>query len=126
MLQGYCHCVNCRDWYQSTPLSFAVYPWDSVKITQGSDNLTQVSLVNPDLERLFCKTCGYRVNTQSAQFKVKIVPKSNLDGLDFKPVGHNYCKYASKESLTQFKGDGLPKWRGAPPAFGGPDDQIDL
>ena len=126
VFQAYCHCVNCREWYQRSPLSFAVYPTDSVQITHGSDSIAKVSLVDPGLERLFCKNCGYRVNTQSAKAGVKIVSKFNLETLDFKPVGHIFCKDALKDSLAQFKGDKLPKWRGVPPALGGPDDQVDV
>lgn len=126
LYQGWCHCVNCREWNQRSSLSFAVYSWGSVQITQGSDSLAKVSLVNPDLDRLFCKKCGYRVNTESEKHRVKIVSKFNLDGLDFKPVGHSFCKDADKNSLEHFKDDTLPKWLGAPPAFGGPDDQVDL
>lgn len=124
--QAYCHCVNCRDWYQRTPVSLAIYPWDSVQITKGSDSVATVSLVNPELERLFCKNCGYRLNTQSAQAGVKILCTFNLHQLNFKPKGHLFCKDTSKDSLMHFKDDGLPKWSGASPALGDTDDRIEL
>ena len=124
VFQGLCHCVNCRDWYQLSPVSFAVFPANSVKVTEGSDNITEVSLVDPKLERLFCKNCGFRINTQHVEHGVQIVNVFNMENFEFKPVGHNFCKDAKPGSLERFKGDSLPKWLGAPPAFGGPDDRV--
>ena len=124
LFQGYCHCVNCREWYQKSPLPFAVYPKDSVQVTNGSENVSKVSLVDPELERLFCSKCGYRINTQHAKAGVQVVNLFNLDSFDFKPIGHIFCKDAYKHNLKQFKDDALPKWRLAPPLFGGPDEEL--
>ena len=125
VLQGLCHCVNCRQWYQTSPLSFAVFPENSVQITEGAEYIAKVSLVDPKFERVFCKNCGYRVNTQHPDYKVQIVNVENMENFDFKPVGHTFCKDAKPGSLARFKGDSLPKWIGPPPAFGGPDEQVE-
>lgn len=124
--QAYCHCVDCRRWHQRSPLTFAVYPWDRLEVTKGSDQISKVSLVNPELERLFCTACGYRLHTQMFNAKVKIVPVVNLDGLSFKPQAHVFCKDALTEGLAQFKHDGLPKWAHAPPQQGGNDEQVQV
>ena len=124
--QDYCHCIDCCKWNQQRPVGITLWPGDSLTVKGGSDSISRVCLVNPEFERLFCKTCGFRLYGQHTKMGFKSIPAVNLETLDFKPVSHVFCQDVPKDSLQRFKEDGLPKFAKLPAQFGGTDEQVQL
>ena len=115
---GYCHCVNCRSW-SGTPVSwFAMWPADSVKITEGEDQIGEYQ-ASEQTYRQWCKVCGGHVLSRHPQWGVIDVFPATIPAFPFTPAVH--VNYASTVLPVH---DGLPKFKDFPENVGGSGEII--
>ncbi|MFT3722547.1 MAG: GFA family protein [Hyphomonadaceae bacterium] len=115
---GYCHCRSCRSWSGGPVNAFTLWKPESVRVTQGKENVA-VYNKTPGSARTYCAKCGGHLMTNHPSLGVVDVFSATLPGLDFKAGLHiNYA-----ETVLPMK-DGLPKFKDFPGAFGGSDQQM--
>lgn len=117
-LMAYCHCGDCAAWAAAPVNAFGLWPWDSVRITAGADNVGAFNKTEK-ARRKFCRTCGGHVLTELPAFKMVEVYPSVVPGLAHKPTMHVH--YAARTVPIR---DGLPKFRDLPAEFGGSGEQL--
>ncbi len=112
-LMAYCHCDSCRHWSASPVSAFTLWKPDSVKVTQGVDNIGSYNKT-PGSARKWCKTCGGHLFTEHPGMNLTDVSAAIIPDYHFEPVLHvNY-----QETVLRMK-DGLPKLKDLPAAAGG-------
>lgn len=112
---GFCHCESCRGWLGAPVHGFTMWPADAVTVTAGADKV-ETFLKTPETisHRQFCTVCGGAVMVRHPSLGLIDVPSVNLPTVDFVPVMHvNYA-----EHVLAIR-DGLTKFKGFPPDFGG-------
>lgn len=117
---GYCHCNSCRAWSGAPVHEFSIWPVDAVEITAGADHVATF-LKTPETisHRKYCKQCGGHLMIAHPSMGVFDILAVTLPTLKFVPEVHvNYA-----ETVLPMK-DGLPKFSGFPPEFGGPGELI--
>ena len=60
---GYCHCESCRHWSAGPVNAFTLWKPDSVKVTQGAENIGTYTKTPRSL-RKWCKQCGGHLMTE--------------------------------------------------------------
>ena len=60
--QAYCHCKECQTFMQADVFFAVIYAHDQVEVVSGKDGITDFSVRDPKLLRVFCQ-----VLSQSAQ-----------------------------------------------------------
>ncbi|MGO1120310.1 GFA family protein [Rhodovibrionaceae bacterium A322] len=116
VLQGYCHCDDCRHWSGAPVTAYSLWPADLVKVTAGEQSLRRYSKAGKST-RLHCSGCGGAVITEMPAAGMVDVYPPLLEDLPFAPTMHVY--YA--ERVLDLP-DGLPKFRDMPAAAGGSDE----
>jgi hypothetical protein len=110
---GYCHCRSCREW-SGAPLSgWILYPRDSLKFTNGSDNVGSYHRTDRNI-RKWCTICGGHVLVDLPQWNLIEVFAGSIPTLRFEPTLHIHYG----ETVLRIK-DGLPKQKDLPKEFGG-------
>lgn len=113
VVMGYCHCTDCATWAAAPVSSFGLWPWGSVQITKGVENIGAFNKTEK-ARRKFCRTCGGHVITEFPALKLVEVYPNIVPGLPHNPTMHVH--YAAKTVSIK---DGLPKFRDLPANFGG-------
>jgi len=115
---GYCHCESCRQWSAGPVNAFTLWSPESVKITQGADNIGAYNKT-PQSSRKWCKNCGGHIFTEHPEWGVTDVYAAVLPQLPFQPGVHvNY-----QETVLHVR-DGLPKMKDMPAEMGGSGDTL--
>jgi hypothetical protein len=110
---GYCHCGSCRHWSAGPVNGFALFKSDTVKVTQGADQVGSYNKT-PASTRKWCKKCGGHIFTEHPAWGLTDVYASVLPQLPFKPGVHVHYQ----ETVLHMK-DGLPKLKDLPKEMGG-------
>ncbi|MGH7803263.1 MAG: GFA family protein [Candidatus Binatia bacterium] len=116
--QGYCHCESCRHWSAGPVNAFSLWKPESVKITQGADQLGTYAKT-PGSQRKWCKKCGGHVFTDHPGMKLMDVYAAITPKAPFKPALHVH--YGEKVLSVK---DGLPKMKDMPKEFGGSGETL--
>lgn len=124
-LMAYCHCDSCRAWSAGPVSAFSLWKPESLKITQGLDNIAgfdknplsdETALVS---NRVWCKTCGGHIYTDHPTMGLIDVPAVIIKDLKFKPAFHVHYQ----ERVHPIK-DGLPKFKDLPSEAGGSGETL--
>lgn len=116
---GYCHCNSCRKWSAGPVNAFILWKPESVRVTQGADNLATYNQTEKSF-RKWCRICGGHVLTEHPTMGVIDVYAAVLPEFPFKPAMHaNY-----QESVLPMK-DGLPKFKDLPAEVGGSGERME-
>lgn len=116
---GYCHCESCRHWSASPVNAFSLWQPDSVKITQGADNIGSYHKTTQSY-RKWCKTCGGHIFSEHPGMGLTDVYAGVLPGLPFRPGLHVHYG----ETVLRIR-DGLPKIKDMPAEMGGSGVTVD-
>ena len=116
--QGYCHCESCRHWSAGPVNGFTLWKPESLKITQGAE---QVGTFNktPGSSRKWCKKCGGHLFTDHPGFGLIDIYAAMLPTLKFEPGLHVHYG----ETRLRIK-DGLPKMKDMPKEMGGSGETL--
>jgi hypothetical protein len=110
---GYCHCESCRHWSAGPVNAFTLWKPDSLRITQGADNIGTFNKT-PISYRKWCKTCGGHLFTDHPTMGLVDIYAAMLPRFAFAPMLHvNY-----QETVLRIH-DGLPKMQDMPAEMGG-------
>ena len=114
-VMGYCHCGSCRSWSAGPVNAFTIWPAEAVKVTAGAEHVATFRKTPESIsDRQYCTRCGGHLMTSHPPLGAIDVSAATLPTLAFAPALHvNYA-----ESVLPMK-DGLPKFVGFPPDFGG-------
>src|SRR6478672_6096330 len=113
VVMGYCHCNSCRHWSASPVNAFTLWQPESVKITQGEENIGTYNKT-PQSYRKWCKTCGGHIFTEHPGLGLTDVYAAVVADLPFIPGLHvNYG-----ETTLPIR-DSLLKLKDFPKGFGG-------
>lgn len=115
---GYCHCESCRHWSAGPINAFSLWSPDSVKVTQGADNIGTYAKTD-NSHRKWCKACGGHLMTDHPGMGLVDVYAAILPSLEFEPMLHVF--YAEK--VVSIK-DGLPKMKDVPAEMGGSGETL--
>jgi hypothetical protein len=110
---GYCHCNSCRHWSAGPVNAFALWPSQSVRVTQGIDNIGTYNKTEQSY-RKWCKTCGGHIMTEHPGLGLTDVYAAVIPDLPFNAALHVHYG----ETVLHVK-DGLPKFKDLPKEFGG-------
>jgi hypothetical protein len=117
---GYCHCASCRTWLGAPVHGFTMWEAQAVTVTRGEDKVATF-LKTPDSisHRQHCTVCGGSLMVRHPSMGLIDIPSVNVPGVAFAPQFHvNYAEHV----LTMK--DGLPKFAGFPPDFGGSGEMM--
>ena len=119
IVEGYCHCQDCRDWSGSPLVAFMLVPYDAFVILEGEEHLVLRGRV-PQTPRGWCALCGGHIGAfrEHAEPPHVGISPHLFAGLPFEPTMHVFCD----ESVMQIP-DELPHYRGVPEELGG-DGQL--
>jgi hypothetical protein len=110
---GYCHCDTCRHWSAGPVNAFTLWKPDTVRITQGAENIGTYNKT-PRSYRKWCKTCGGHIFTEHPEWGLTDVYAAVIPELQFKAAVHvNY-----QETVLRIK-DGVTKLKDLPKEMGG-------
>lgn len=110
---GYCHCDSCRSWAAAPVNAFTLWKPDSLRVTQGADNIGTYNKT-PRSSRKWCKSCGGHLFTDHPHWQLVDVYAAVIEEFPYQPGVHvNY-----QETKLRIK-DGLPKLRDLPKEMGG-------
>ena len=110
---GYCHCESCRSWSAGPVNAFTLWKPESVRITQGADNIGTYNKTPKSL-RKGCKTCGGHLFTEHPLWNLTDVYAATIPDFPYQPGVHvNY-----QETKLRIK-DGLTKMKDVPKEMGG-------
>jgi len=110
---GYCHCDTCRHWSAGPVNAFTLWKPDTVRITQGAENIGTYNKT-PRSYRKWCKTCGGHIFTEHPEWGLTDVYAAVIPELQFKAAVHvNY-----QETVLPIK-DGVTKLKDLPKEMGG-------
>ncbi len=110
---GYCHCESCRHWSAGPVNAFTLWKPESVRITQGAENVGTYNK-SPSSYRKWCKTCGGHIFTEHPGMGLTDVYAATIPGLPFKAAVHVHYQ----ESVLPIK-DGVTKLKDVPKEMGG-------
>jgi hypothetical protein len=110
---GYCHCNSCRSWSASPVNAFTLWKPESVRVTEGADQIAMFQKT-PLSQRQYCAKCGGHLMNNHPPLGLVDVYAATLPTLKFEPGLHvNYA-----ETVLPLR-DGLPKFKDFPADFGG-------
>ncbi len=113
-----CHCSICRKANGAAFDAGAALPVDNFTLTKGED-LIQIYESSPGTRRAFCRVCGSRAPSKTADGKLYFVPAGLFDDdPGVKPALHMFV--GSKAPWWEI-GDDLPQFEEWVPGYG-PDD----
>lgn len=115
---GYCHCESCRHWSAGPVNAFGLWKPESLKVTQGADNIGTYNKT-PMSYRKWCKTCGGHVFSDHPPMGLVDVYAAVIPTLKFLPAVH--VNYAEKVLSVK---DGLPKMKDFPAEMGGSGETL--
>src|SRR5437016_298371 len=110
---GYCHCESCRRWSAGPVNAFTLWKPESVRITQGAENLGTYNQTESSY-RKWCKVCGGHVLTEHPGMKLTDVYAAVIPELPFNAGVHVHYQ----ETVLPIK-DGVPKLKDLPGEMGG-------
>ncbi len=113
-----CHCSICRKASGAPFDAGATVPSANFDLTRG-DNLIQVYESSPGIRRAFCRVCGSRAPSRSADGKMVFVPAGLLDD-DPHVVPALHIFVGSKAPWWDIT-DELPQFEKCVPGYG-PDE----
>lgn len=58
-MQVWCHCADCRKWYQNSPVAIAIFPEEAFLELEGGESISKFQIRNPEMDRTFCKARLY-------------------------------------------------------------------
>ncbi len=114
------YCQSCRHWSAGPVSAFTLWKPDSVRITQGSENIAiydgNPGTDNEDVvsERKWCKVCAGHIYTGHPTMGLIDVPAVVIEDFAFKPRFHVHYQ----ETVHHIK-DSLPKFKDLPTEAGG-------
>jgi hypothetical protein len=115
---GYCHCSSCRHWSAGPVNAFTLWKPDSVRITQGADNIGTYNKTSQSY-RKWCKLCGGHLFTEHPSLGLTDIYAALIPAFKFSPQLHvNYA-----ETVLRVR-DGLPKLKDFPKEFGGSGESV--
>ena len=115
---GYCHCANCRSWSAGPVNAFTLWPADSVKVTQGEDQIGEYH-ENEQTYRQWCKVCGGHLMARHPGVGSGRCLCRDDPAFPFTPGVHvNYA------STVLPMNDGLPKLKDFPEDLGGSGEAV--
>ena len=117
MNQCWCHCRNCLQWNQVTPIAACIYSEDCALIVSGLENIG-IYNITPDVNRTFCKLCGFRLYNQLKDAPRKTFFAPSIQGFNFEPIMHVNCERMTFYNKQRFKFDALPKYIQYPLPYG--------
>ena len=115
---GYCHCSDCRVWSAGPINAFSLWAPESVKITQGADDIDTFAKTEQS-HRKWCKKCGGHIMSEHPGMGLTDVYAAILPDLDFQPQMHVFYG----EKMVSVK-DGLPKLKDVPAEMGGSGETL--
>ena len=115
---GYCHCESYRHWSAGPLNAFSLWKPESLKVTQGADNIGTYNKT-PVSYRKWCKTCGGHVFSDHPPMGLVDVYAAVIPTLKFLPAVH--VNYAEKVLSVK---DGLPKMKDFPAEMGGSGETL--
>ncbi|WP_339950095.1 GFA family protein [uncultured Albimonas sp.] len=118
LVQGFCHCGDCRGWSAAPVTAYSLWPAAKVRITAGEDRLTRFTRDGRTVRRS-CAHCGGSVLSEQTGHGLIDVYASILSGFGFAPQAHVH--YA--ERMIDMP-DGLPKFRDMPAEAGGSGEML--
>jgi hypothetical protein len=120
LIQGYCHCQDCRDWSGAPLIAFMLVPYDAFRIVEGEEHLLLYART-PETPRGCCARCGGGVGAFRKNAEQPHVGTSPyfFDGFPFEPTMHVFC---DESVLAVF--DELPHYRTIPEALGGSGELV--
>ncbi|MGH7183791.1 MAG: GFA family protein [Nitrospiraceae bacterium] len=110
---GYCHCDSCRHWSAGPVNAFTLWKSDSVRITQGVENIGTYNK-NPRSYRKWCTSCGGHIFTEHPEWGLIDVYAAVIPELPFKAGVHVHYQ----ETVLPIK-DGVTKLKDLPTEMGG-------
>ena len=113
MLQGFCHCNDCRGWSGGPVTSYALWQSGDVRFTAGGDKAVSYSK-SGQAERSHCSECGGALMTAIPAAGMTDVYPHLLKGFSFQPQAHVHYGVRVVEM-----NDGLPKFKDMPAEAGG-------
>lgn len=113
---GYCHCNSCRHWSAGPVNAFTLWKPESVKVTNGLENMGTYNLT-PNSFRKWCKNCGGHLLTEHPGMNLTDIYAAIIPDFQFNPTLHVYYQ----EAVLKIK-DGLPKFKDLPKEIGGSGD----
>lgn len=118
---GICHCESCQKWHAAPIAAFALWPKDSVRITQGEDILGTFNKTGESARR-WCTQCGSNVLNEKPQMDMVVVyaPVLAPSKMIARPSLHLFYEERALDI-----NDGLPKYADVPEQFGGSGRQIE-
>jgi len=114
--QVYCHCDDCQAAFGGAYVGLALYPTESVTITEGTPTVWTYKS-NP---RRICNKCGTIVFTQPEGASFRGINQTLLPQDLFKASCHIQCQHSILPVV-----DDLPHYKGFPASFGGSDEVVD-
>lgn len=111
--QGYCHCDSCRQWSAAPVNAFTLWNPETVRVTQGSDNVATYNK-SSNSYRSWCKVCGGHLFTHHPTMKLTDVYAAAIPDFPFEPGVHVHYQ---ETALHMY--DGLPKMKDLPQEAGG-------
>ncbi len=110
-----CHCSMCRKANGAAFDAGAVVPSENFKLVNGAD-LVESYQSSPDTRRAFCRVCGSRVPSQTADGRFYFTPAGLFDDdPGVKPALHMFV--GSKAPWWDIN-DSLPQFEGWVPGYG--------
>jgi hypothetical protein len=120
LLQGYCHCQDCRDWGGAPFIAFMLVPYNAYSIIEGEEHLLLYAR-KPETPRGHCARCGGGIGAFRKDAEPPHVGTGPyaFGGFPFEPTMHVFCDEAV---LTV--PDDLPHYRNIPAELGGTGELI--
>ncbi|MDO6561847.1 GFA family protein [Amphritea sp. 1_MG-2023] len=118
VLMAYCHCESCRHWSASPVNAFTLWQPDTLKITQGEEQISRYAK-SPGSIRAWCRSCGGHLFIEHPQMGVIDLPAAIIPDLNFTPSVHVHYQETVLPMI-----DGLPKMKDLPSDAGGSGEQI--
>ena len=119
MMQGFCHCDDCRQWSGAPVTTYALWQSDTVRITAGEDKVVSYSKTG-QANRMHCGQCGGAVMTVIPDAGLTDVYPVLLKGFSFRPQANVH--YGVRQIDMP---DGLPKFKDMPAEAGGSGEMIE-
>jgi hypothetical protein len=115
---GYCHCESCRRWSAGPVNAFTLWKPESVKITQGADNIGTYAKTTQS-HRKWCKTCGGHILTEHPSMGLTDVYAAVIPSFPFTPDVHVHYQ----ETVLRIH-DGITKLKDVPGEMGGSGESM--
>jgi hypothetical protein len=116
----YCHCESCRRWLGAPVHASSLWPTENVQVQKGADLLaTYKRTAESGCYRKFCTQCGVAVLIDIPVMGMTDIPAGSIADFVFRPTLH--ANYAEKVLSII---DGLPKYKGQEPQYGGTEELL--